>query len=48
MSKTSFYNYFKRKTGKMAINYINELRIAHTCKLLNQTKILLKLLTNAS
>ena len=37
MSKTAFCNYFKRKTGKTVINYINELRIAQACKLLIQT-----------
>lgn len=37
MSKSSFCNYFKRKTGKTVINYINELRISHACKLLTQS-----------
>lgn len=37
MSKSSFCNYFKRKTGKTVVNYISELRIAHACKLLTQS-----------
>ncbi|MGQ7869236.1 AraC family transcriptional regulator [Sunxiuqinia sp. sy24] len=37
MSISAFSNYFKRKTGKTVINYINELRISEACKLLSQT-----------
>lgn len=37
MSKSAFCNYFKRKTGKTAISYLNELRITYACKQLIQT-----------
>jgi AraC-like DNA-binding protein len=32
MSPSAFCNYFKRKTGKTLINYLNEYRIAQSCK----------------
>ena len=34
MSTTAFCNYFKRKTGKTLICYINEIRISQACRLL--------------
>ena len=34
MNKTSFCRFFKEKTGKTLINYVNELRVAYACKLL--------------
>ncbi|TDN98390.1 AraC family transcriptional regulator [Sunxiuqinia elliptica] len=37
MSISAFSNFFKRKTGKTVINYINELRISEACKLLSLT-----------
>ncbi|TKG90740.1 AraC family transcriptional regulator [Puteibacter caeruleilacunae] len=37
MSTTAFCNYFKRKTGKTLINYINEIRVSQACKLLSDT-----------
>ena len=37
MSPSAFCNYFKRKTGKTLVNYINEFRVAQSCKLLTST-----------
>jgi AraC-like DNA-binding protein len=37
MSTTAFCNFFKRKTGKTVITYINEYRIAQACKMLIST-----------
>ncbi len=37
MSPSAFCNYFKRKTGKTLVSYINEIRIAQACKLLLNT-----------
>ena len=34
MNKTAFCRFFKEKTGKTLINYVNELRVAYACKLL--------------
>ena len=34
MNKTAFCRFFKEKTGKTLISYINELRVAYACKLL--------------
>jgi AraC-like DNA-binding protein len=34
MSTTAFCNFFKRKTGKTVITYINEYRVAKSCKML--------------
>jgi AraC-like DNA-binding protein len=36
MNTTAFARYFKRKTGKTFINYVNDLRIAFSCKLLQK------------
>ena len=32
MSTTAFCNYFKRKTGKTLISYINEIRVSQACR----------------
>lgn len=42
MTKNSFCRYFKQKTGKTPTNFINELRIAHACRLLRNTELTLK------
>ena len=34
MNKTAFCRFFKEKTSKTLINYVNELRVAYACKLL--------------
>ena len=34
MNKTAFCRFFKEKTGKTLVNYVNELRVAYACKLL--------------
>ncbi len=34
MSPSAFCNYFRRKTGKTLVSYINEFRVAQACKLL--------------
>ncbi len=38
MSTTAFCNYFKRKTGKTLINYINELRVSKAGRLINNSE----------
>lgn len=42
MTKNSFCRYFKQKTGKSPTQFINELRVAHACRLLRNTQISLK------
>lgn len=42
MTKNSFCRYFKQKTGKSPTEFINELRIAHACRLLKNTDMSLK------
>lgn len=42
MTKNSFCRYFKQRTGKTPANFINELRIAHACRLLKNTSLTLK------
>lgn len=42
MTKNSFCRYFKQKTGKTPTVFINELRIAHACRLLKNTDMTLK------
>jgi AraC-like DNA-binding protein len=34
MNSTAFCRYFKQKTGKTFVNFLNELRIGHACKFL--------------
>lgn len=42
MTKNSFCRYFKQKTGKSPAQFINELRVAHACRLLKNTDLSLK------
>jgi len=42
MTKNSFCRYFKQRTGKTPANFINELRVAHACRLLKNTNMTLK------
>lgn len=42
MTKNSFCRYFKQKTAKSPAQFINELRVAHACRLLKNTKLTLK------
>jgi len=42
MTKNSFCRYFKQRTGKTPASFINELRIAHACRLLKNTSMTLK------
>jgi len=42
MTKNSFCRYFKQKNSKTPTQFINELRIAHSCRLLRNTKLTLK------
>ena len=39
MTKTSFCRYFKRKTSKSFIRYVNEFRIGYACKLIKNTNL---------
>lgn len=48
MTKNSFCRYFKQKTAKSPTQFINELRVAHACRLLRNTKISLKEICFAS
>ena len=36
MTKSAFCKYFKKRTNKTYFEFLNELRIAHACKLLNE------------
>jgi len=36
MTKSAFCKYFKKRTNKTYFSFLNELRIAHACKLLNE------------
>ena len=36
MTKTAFCKYFKKRTNKTYFEFLNELRIAHACKLLRE------------
>ena len=38
MSESAFCKFFKRNTGKTLSSYVNELRIAHACRLLAETE----------
>ncbi len=42
MTENSFCRYFKQKTGKTPVQFINELRISHACYQLKNNKISLK------
>ena len=42
LTQNSFCRYFKQKTGKTLIQFINELRISHACKLLIDNKMAIK------
>ncbi|QBQ41819.1 AraC family transcriptional regulator [Sphingobacterium psychroaquaticum] len=42
LTENSFCRYFKQKTGKTLIQFINELRITHACKLLMEEKMAIK------
>lgn len=48
MTKNSFCRYFKQKTGKTPSQFITELRVAHSCRLLKNTKMSLKEISFAS
>ncbi|MCX2679758.1 AraC family transcriptional regulator [Galbibacter sp. EGI 63066] len=37
MNKTAFCRYFKSKTGKSFVEFLNEIRIGYSCKLLSDT-----------
>ncbi|NGM63658.1 helix-turn-helix domain-containing protein [Sphingobacterium sp. SGR-19] len=37
MTSNSFCRYFKQRTGKTLIEFINELRVGHACKLLSES-----------
>lgn len=41
MTKNSFCRYFKQKTGKSPAQFVNELRVAHACRLLKNTEMTL-------
>jgi len=38
LSIPAFCNYFKKSTKKTYIDFLNEIRIGHACKLLNDTQ----------
>jgi len=42
MTPNSFCRYFKQKTGKTFIQFVQELRIAHACKLLKRQELSIK------
>lgn len=42
MTKNSFCRYFKHKTGKTPIQFVTEIRVAHSCRLLKNTALSLK------
>src|SRR5690606_11681257 len=42
MTPNSFCRYFKQRTGKTLIEFINELRIGQACKLLTESKAPIK------
>jgi AraC-like DNA-binding protein len=39
MSVPAFCSYFRRSTKKTYVSYLNEIRIGHACKLLNDTRL---------
>ncbi len=39
MSTTAFCRFFKRSTGKTFVDYVNELRIGHACRLLIESEL---------
>ncbi len=39
MSTTAFCRFFKRSTGKTFINFVNELRVGHACRLLIESDL---------
>lgn len=42
MTPNSFCRYFKQRTGKTLIEFVNELRIRHACKLLSESRAPIK------
>jgi len=42
LTENSFCRYFKQKTGKTLVQFTNELRISHACKLLSDNRMAIK------